>query len=85
MVGADAGGEIAVEGHSAQQRGMAVDVPTGERVELRQEARILGQHARKVHHLGQPEGRGMGAQRQQVGQLQPGAGGLQLGRPARTS
>ena len=59
---------------------MAVDMGAGECGELGQQARILGQHAREVHDLGQAQGGGMRAQRQEVRDLQPGAGGLELGR-----
>ena len=42
---------------AAQERRVPVDRPAGERRELGEQARVLGQHAREVHHLGQAQGR----------------------------
>ena len=80
VVGADAGGQIAVERQAAQQGGMAVDVPPGEGRELREQGRIARDHARVVHDLGETKGGRIARERHQVVDLEPGARGLEFGR-----
>ena len=55
VVGADAGGEVAVEVHAAQQRRMAVDMPALECVELGDADRVLGDDAGEIHELGKAD------------------------------
>ncbi len=81
VVGADAGGQIGVERQAAQQGGMAVDVPPGEGRELGQQGRIAcASTPGKFMTSASPRAAGWLAQRQQVGDLEPGARGLELGR-----
>ncbi len=79
VVGADAGGKIAVEVASAQQRRMAVNVAIGEALELRDAARVGGKHPGDVHELGEPKNLRVIAIAQKVGGLDPRARGLELG------
>ena len=59
---------------------MAVDLHVGEGRELVQHRRVLVEHARHVHELGQPEHLGMVLEGQQVLGLQPRARGFEMGR-----
>ena len=70
MVGANAGSEIAVQRHAAQQGCMTIDVPALERGKLCEQARIPSQHARVIHDLRQTMRLRMRTQRQQVGDLE---------------
>ena len=79
MLGADAGGEIAVEAEPAQQRRMTVDMAALEGFELGHAGRVTGEHAGEVHEFGQPDHLGMITEGQKVIDVEAGAGGLQMG------
>ena len=72
--------QVGVEVLPPQQRRVPVHVPPREGVELRQQASVLRQHAREVHHLRQPQRRRVRQVRQQVPDLEPCPGRLQLRR-----
>ncbi len=55
VVGADAGGEIAVEIESAHERRVAVDMTVGEGRDLGEAGRIAREDAGKVHELRKPD------------------------------
>ena len=80
VVGADAGGEVAVERLAAKERRVAVDVAVLEGQELVEDRVLGGEHARKVHELGEADHLRMGAERQEVGGEKLGARGLEGGR-----
>ena len=61
VIGADAGGEIAVEVEAAKQRAVAVDPPVLERGEFGETGRIARQHAGEIHEFGEAEHFGMSA------------------------
>ena len=81
---AHTGRDVGVEVVGRQQRRMAVDLHVGEGGELGQHRRVLSEHARHVHELGQPQHLGMMLEGQQVRRLQPRARSLEMrGRHAR--
>ena len=80
VVGADRGREIGIQIVAAHQRRMPVHVPAGEPDQLVEHRLVSCEHAREIHHLGEPEHCRMGAQREQVGRIEPGPGGLETRR-----
>jgi hypothetical protein len=79
MLGADAGGEIAVEAQPAQQRCMAVDMAALEGLEFGHAGGVLGQHAGEVHEFGKTDHLGVVAERQQILDVEARARGLEMG------
>ncbi len=80
VIGADAGGEIAIERLATQQRRMPVDMAVLEGEQLCQNTRIGVEHAGEVHHLGEADHLWVAAERQQVLDVKTGTGGLERGR-----
>lgn len=80
MLGAHAGREIGIERAPAQQRRVTVDMPSLEGRELGEHARVLRQHAGKIHELGEADDLRMSGERQEIADLEPRAGGFELGR-----
>jgi hypothetical protein len=83
MVGSDAPGEIGVQAAARQQWRVAIDMAILKRMQLVDHAGIAGDHAGKVHHLGQAVHLRMVAEGQKVRDLQPRAGGPRTPSPAR--
>ena len=79
MVGADAGAEIAVQPVAAEQRAVAVDRPGLEGGELGEAGRIAREQSRKIHEFGEPEHLRMVGELDEVADLEPRAGGLEVG------
>ena len=55
MVGADPGRGVGVQPLSGHSRRVAVDMLRALQPQLRELALVAGDHAGKVHHLGEPE------------------------------
>jgi hypothetical protein len=55
VVGADASGRVRLQGRAEHLGGVAVDVTRAVEGELRELAIVAGDHAREVHHLGEPD------------------------------
>ena len=79
VVGADGGGEIAVERLPAQKRRVAVDMAVLEGNELGDDARIGIEDAGEVHHFGQADDLGVRAERFEIGDFELRARGLEAG------
>ena len=79
VVGPDAGAEIAVQPVAAQKRAVAVDRPGLKGGELGEAGRIAGEQSRKIHEFGEPEHLRMIGEFDEVPDLEPGAGGLEIG------
>ena len=80
MVGADAGGKIAVEVKPAQQRRVSVYVAALEQREFCQHIGRARQHAGKIHEFGEADDPLVLHQRREVGRLQPRAAGFKMRR-----
>ena len=76
MIGANGGGQIAIQRHAQNQRRMPIDVAVLKRHELGQNARIGIEHAGEIHHLGQPDNLGMASKGFQILNFQRRTGGL---------
>ncbi len=70
VVGADAGGKIAVQVVAADERGVAVDMPVLEGDQLVEHVRIGGQHAGEIHELGEADHLRVRPHRQEIGGAQ---------------
>ena len=80
MVGADAGGEVAVQIEPGEKRRMPVDMSALEGRELGDDGIVRRQNAREIHELGKADHLGMVDERQQISDFQPRARGLERGR-----
>ncbi len=80
MVGADAGGEIAVQVPARQKRRVAVDMTVLEGLELRHADRILVDHAGEVHEFGKADNLRVGCGRVGAARRQIRARRLQMRR-----
>ncbi len=80
VVGADAGGQIAVEVEAAQQRRVPVDMAVLEQQQFLQARGIAMQHARDVHELGKADDLLVPDEGGEVGGVEPSARGLQMRR-----
>ncbi|MNL51447.1 hypothetical protein D3C87_1745490 [compost metagenome] len=78
VFGADAGGKIAVQIISTQQRGVAVDVIAVKGIELGEADWILMDDARKIHELGKADDFWMIAEGKKLFDRQIGASRLQM-------
>ncbi|MCY1227100.1 hypothetical protein D9M72_393600 [compost metagenome] len=78
MVGADAGGEVAVQVLAGQQRRVAVDMRALKGVELGEADRVLVHDAGEIHELGEADDFWMVAERQKPFDWQIGARRLQM-------
>jgi hypothetical protein len=70
VLGADAGGQIAIEIAAGKHRRMTVDVAAGECRELVERCWLLGQQAREIHELGEPDDLRVRSQRREIGREQ---------------
>ena len=73
VLGADAGGDIAVQIPPREQWRMTVDMAAGEGAKLFHAGRIAGQNAGIIHEFRQPDHRRMIGQFQQIAGIQPRA------------
>ena len=80
MIGADAGAQIAVEPVAAEQRAVPVDRPGLERGELGEAGRVAREQAGEIHEFGEAEHLRVVGERQEIADLEPRAGGLEMGR-----